>query len=241
MNILPLVHVCAATVGLLSGYMSMLLRKGSNLHRATGSVFVVSMLAMSSSAAYIAAFMRPNRLNVVVGLLTFYLVATAWWAARRRDGRRGAFDLSALIFIAAVALMGIAAGLEAAGSPEGTKDQMPAFIYFIFGSIALLCAITDVRLLLRGGFLGVRRMARHLWRMSLALLIATFSLYPGQARLFSPELRESKILILPHLFLIASMVFWMIRVRRRRGAQLTTEPVAEHSGSAMNGVAEGRA
>src|SRR5215212_12093882 len=99
--VLLMFHVCAATIGLLSGYLALFLRKGSGWHAAAGNVFVLAMLCMSSSAAIIATFMHPIMLNVVVALLTFYLVSTAWWTARRRDGGTGLFDIGAFLFVLA--------------------------------------------------------------------------------------------------------------------------------------------
>jgi hypothetical protein len=225
---LVLLHICAATAGLLSGFGAMLLRKGSSLHRAAGSVFTVSMLLMSSSAAYIAAFMRPNRMNVVAGLFTFYLVATGWWATRRRDGERSVIDWTAFVFAAALAVSALMFGLEALGPPV-IKGQMVAL--FIFGSAVLLCAGSDARLLRRRGLLGRRRIVRHLWRMSLALLIATMSFFPGQARNLPVSFRHTFAIYLPHVFVIASMTFWYFRLRfaraARRVAAQRSDPTSE--------------
>ncbi len=204
-----LVHVVGATVGLLSGFMAMSLRKGSGWHGAAGSVFFVSMLVMTASGAYVAAFLRPNRLNLVVSMLTAYLVVTAWRAARRREIVAGKFDAAGMVFVFVVALMAFAAGVD------GTH-RMPRAAYFIFGTIALLCAKTDLRMLRARGAAGTQRLVRHLWRMSLALLIATFSFYPGQAKLFPRWLRDTNVLVLPHLLLIGAMVFWMWKMRRRK-------------------------
>ena len=215
---LLLVHICGAVVGLLSGYLAMLVRKGSGLHEAAGRVYVVSMLTMSGAGAWIATFVHPVRINVVAALLTFYLVATAWWTARHRDGRTGRFDVAALLWISAVALLGIVSGFQAASSPTRVLDKVPAVGYFIFGSVALLHAVSDVRMLVRGGVTGGRRIARHLWRMCFALLIATFSLYPGQAKLFSREIRATNLLMVPHVLLIGAVLFSLVRVRRRRRA-----------------------
>ncbi|HEX8153194.1 MAG TPA: hypothetical protein VF698_08725 [Thermoanaerobaculia bacterium] len=213
---LLLLHICGAVVGLLSGAMAMVFRKGSGLHGAAGTVFFVSMLLMSSSGAYIAAFLKPNTLNVVAALLTFYLVSTAWWAARQRTGRTGAFDVTALLLAVSVALLGLSSGFQAANSVKGTKDGMTAAPYFVFGTIALLCSVTDIRVLKSGGAVGARRIARHLWRMSLALLIATLSFYPGQAKLFPRWLRDTNVLLVPHVLLIGAMVFALYRVRGRK-------------------------
>lgn len=219
MSAIVFIHVCGAVVGLLSGYMAMMLRKGSSLHGAAGSVFFVSMLLMSSTAAVIATFESPNRLNVVVGLLTFYLVATAWSAARRRQGTVGAFDIVSLLWVVWVIALAYGGGFEAVSSVKGTKDEMPAPIYFVFGTVALLCAINDLRMLRRGNLLGGHRLARHLWRMGLALMIATLSLYPGRPAVFPQWMKDSPLIFTPHIFLLASMLFWLIRVSKRRRAQ----------------------
>ena len=225
---LPLLflHIIAAVIGLLSGFMAVVLRKGSGLHGAAGTVFVVSMLCMSTTAVYIAAFLHPVAINVVAGLLTFYLVSTAWRAAKHRELRAGVLDLGALLFVLAVGLGAITVAVEAAGSASGSRDGIPAPVYFIFGSVALLCAIGDTRMFLRGGVSGGRRIARHLWRMCLALLIATLSLYPGQAKLFPMWLRETNLLFVPHIFLIGTLIFWAVRMRRRSRAERHVESPA---------------
>ncbi|HUF17206.1 MAG TPA: hypothetical protein VMS12_04085 [Thermoanaerobaculia bacterium] len=223
-TMLLMIHICGAVVGLLSGFLAMVFRKGSGLHRMAGNFFFVSMLGMSASAAYLAVFVKPNMLNMTVGLLTFYLVATAWRAARRSDHGTGPFDLGALLFVLIVATLGFSFGLEAVNSPTGSKNGMPAPIYFVLGSIAFLCAVADVRMLTRGDLRGGRRIARHLWRMCLALVIATLSLYPGQGQLFPDWLRQTNLLFVPHVLLLGPMMFWRLRVRSPRGIRHETAP-----------------
>lgn len=210
------VHVCCAVVGLLSGFMALFFRKGSSLHAAAGTIFFVSMLIMSATAACIAAFLRPVMINVVAGLLTFYLVSTAWWAAKRRDGSVGIFDVAALVWAFGVGVAGWGFGFQAVQSGTGRVSGIPAPIYFIFGSVALLCAVSDARMLVRGGVAGAERIARHLWRMCLALAIATLSFYPGQAKLFSKAVRATNLLYVPHILLAGSMMFWTYRVLVRK-------------------------
>jgi uncharacterized membrane protein len=199
-------HIAAGTVGVLSGLAALGLRKGSRLHRRIGAVFAVSMLLMSASGAFIAAFVRPSRLNVIAGLLTFYLVATGWSAVRRPPGRPDAWDRAALLFALTVGVAGLA---FAATSRSGGV----AAACSIFGFVALLFAASDVRLLVRGALSGPQRVARHLWRMGLALWIAVASLFLGQARVFPAALREAHLLPVPVLIVAAAMVFWLCKVR----------------------------
>jgi uncharacterized membrane protein len=215
-SILVLFHVCNAVVGLLSGFLSTLFQKGSGLHRVAGNIFFVSMLGMAGSGAYMAAFMKPNGGNVMGGALTIYLVSTGWVAARRREREVSIFDLSALLVSLAIAAAGVTWGFQAARSHTGLRYGYPPGLYFVFASIALLFAASDIRMILHGGVFGAQRIARHLWRLCFALLFATFSLFPGQGKLFSSALRQNNLLYAPHIFLIGTMIFWMVRVRVRK-------------------------
>jgi hypothetical protein len=201
---------------MLSGFMAMSFRKGSGLHGAAGTVFFVSLLSASAAGGYIAAFLHPSSGNIMGSTLTFYLVATAWVAAKRRDGKAGIFDLGALLFPLGIVGAGATWGFEAASSPTGSKDGYAPGFYFVFGAIALLFAASDVRMLVRGGVFGAKRIARHLWRMCVALLFATLSFYPGQARLFPKWLKETNLLYVPAVLLVGAMLFWLYRVSVRK-------------------------
>jgi hypothetical protein len=234
---LRLLHVCAAVVALLSGFGAMALRKGSGLHGAAGTVFFVSLLCASGAGAIIALFLHPNTGNVMGSVLTFYLVATAWVAARRRSGQAGIFDLVALLFPLALGAAGATWALEAARSQSGLKDGYPAAMYAILGSIALLFAASDVRMIVRGGASGAKRIARHLWRMGMALLLAWGSFYPGQGWLFPKWLRDTNLLHVPPVLLFGALLLWLYRVSVRRrlprdsGADAGPEIRARRSGS----------
>ena len=75
-------HICAGTAGMLSGAVTLFFRKGSRGHRVAGNVFFISMLCLAVSGGYMG-LMKHQTTNFLAGSLTFYLVATAWSAARR--------------------------------------------------------------------------------------------------------------------------------------------------------------
>jgi tetratricopeptide (TPR) repeat protein len=203
-----LFHITAGLVSLLSGAVAMALRKGSRRHGLAGSVFAASMLTMSASGAFMA-FVAPDgeALNVLMGVFTFYLVATAWVTARRRSAQTGLFDWAALLVVLAVAASLLKHGLEAASEGSGF-----AGVFFFFGALALLAAALDARMIARGGVSGAPRVARHLWRMCTALFIAVGSLFLGQPQLFPAALRRSGLLAVPSLLVFILLVFWLIRV-----------------------------
>src|SRR6202451_744943 len=115
-----LLHIVSGTVGMLSGFVAVFLRKGSRPHGLAGIVFVISMMSLSASGAYMAT-LKHQPGNILGGALTFYLVTTAWMTARRRDGAPGIFDWAALLVVLGVAAAEWTFGVEAAMSPTGMK------------------------------------------------------------------------------------------------------------------------
>jgi uncharacterized membrane protein len=216
-------HICAGTSAMLSGTAAMSFRKGSHRHRVAGNVFVIAMLALSASGAYMG-FMKHQTLNGFMGVLTFYLVVTAWSTARRRDGETHIFDWGALIVPLAVGAALAIYGLEAANSQTGSKGGYPAAAYFIFGSMALLFAAGDVRMLVRGGVSGTQRVARHLRRMCVGLFIATGSFFLGQQQVFPAALRKTNLLFIPAILPLLLMIFWLVRVRFKNAYQAKSLP-----------------
>lgn len=234
---LVITHVCSAAVGLLSGYLAMVLRKGSGLHGAAGTIFFVSMLSASGAGGILAGFIHFNSGNVIGSTLTFYLVATAWVAAKRREGKTGLFDLGALLFVLAIVSAGATWGFEALNSPIGRKDGYPPAMFFVFGSIALLFGISDIRMIARGGVMGAKRIARHLWRMCFALLFATLSFYPGQAnRLFPKWLRETNLMYVPSVLLVGAMLLALYRVSVRKRVPQIHVKDAGHGDAIVRGA-----
>jgi hypothetical protein len=197
---------------MLSGFVAVFLRKGSRRHALAGKVFVISMLILSSSGAFLG-IMKHQPGNILGGTLTFYLVATAWLTARRKDTGTSIFDWSALLVIFALAATEVTLGLEAAMSPSGLKYDYPPGPYFFLGSIAVLATVGDIRMLVRGGIAGTPRLARHLWRMCFALFIAAASIFLARQQLFPAILQKTGVLIFLSVLPLLLMIFWLFRVR----------------------------
>lgn len=233
---LIILHVCSATVALLSGFMAMTFRKGSGWHGAAGTVFFVSLLTASAAGGILAGFIHPNSGNVMGSTLTFYLVATGWMTIKRRDGKAGTLDRVALLWVLAIVALGVTWGVEASTSETGSRDHYPAAFYFIFGSIALLFAVSDIRMIVRGGVLGAKRIARHLWRMCLALLFAALSFYPGQAKHIPQWLNVTNLPYVPHVLLAGAMLLWLYRVSVRKRVPQLSVTGARHGDTVVAAV-----
>jgi len=207
-----LLHIASGTLGMLSGFVAVFLRKGSRQHGLAGNVFVLAMLTLSASGVYLA-FLKSQPGNILGGALTFYLVATAWMTARRRDPKTDILNWGAFLFVVALAFVEVTLGLEAAMSPTGLKYDYPPGPYFFLGSVAVLAATGDIRMLVRRGISGSQRIARHLWRMCFALFIAAGSIFLARQQLFPDLLRKTGVLLLLSFLPLILMIFWLVRVR----------------------------
>jgi len=213
-NLILFLHIAGGTVGIISGAVALLSRKGERVHRIAGTIFFVSMLIMATIGAAASPFLPvPSMPNVFAGILTFYLVATGWVAIKREEGRIGRFEKGGL----GVALGVVAAGgtfiLMAMNSPTGTVGKTPPQAFYVFALVGAIAAAGDLKMILRGGISGSAKIARHLWRMSVALTIASGSFFLGQQRIMPAFMRGSPWLFVPVFAPLLLMVFWLIRVR----------------------------
>jgi uncharacterized membrane protein len=210
MTLIPL-HVVAGVVGLVSGYLALYAFKGAKLHRKSGTIFVYAMLLMSATGAVIAAS-RSKELSVIAGSLTFYLVMTSLLTVRRPAVGALWLDVGAMLMALVVGIAGVSLGLEGLHSVTGKIDGEPAAVAIVFGSIALIAALLDIRMLLARGIKGAHRLARHLWRMCFALLLATASFFLGQAQVFPEPIRNFALLSVPVILVFLLMLYWLARV-----------------------------
>ena len=219
-----LVHISAGTLGLLSGTAAILFRKGSPRHARAGRVFVVAMLTMASVAVYLA-IVRHQPSNFGGGMFTFYLILTAWLTARRKDGETARFDWVLLLIPLALGILNWMNGIAIVRSGVGSPDGVPVGMTFFLGSVMLLAAAGDVRMLVGGGVVGARRIARHLWRMCFGLFIAAGSFFLGPSnrplRLLSaaglgqhlsPALFSTSVYLILTILPLVLLVYWLVRV-----------------------------
>lgn len=238
-----LVHIWAGIFALPAGTAAMVFRKGSPRHVLAGRVFVGCMLTMAAAGAYLA-FLKHQADNVGGGMLTFYLIGTAWLTARRKDGETSRFDWIALLIPLTIGVLIWISGINVVRSGGSSPDGVPVGMTFFMGSICLLAAAGDVRMLVRRGVFGTKRIARHLWRMCFGLFIAAGSFFLGgnnrPLRLLSSAgvgrhlpavLFSTTLYLILTLLPLILLVFWLVRVRFRKAYEGQPQPV-EHSKAA---------
>jgi multisubunit Na+/H+ antiporter MnhB subunit len=213
------IHILTGTLGLLGGYVALYSAKGGAVHRRSGMLFVYAMLVMAVAGMTIAVVRdKAPDINLPAGLITSYMVITSLITVRppavESDGRRW-LDVGAMLVALGVGTTMLVFGIEAIAN-GGKRNGFPAFPYFLFATFGLLGAAGDLRMLRTGALQGRPRLARHLWRMSVALFIAALSFSVQLAKFIPKPYRIQGLLMLPVLAVVVTMFYWLWRVRARR-------------------------
>ena len=223
-------HILAGCLGLVSGFIALYAAKGAATHRKSGILFVCVMLPMAVTGLLISAIegVAPA-INIPTALLTFYLVITSLTTVRPVAVSRW-LDLAGMRLAFALTVLCVVLGVRAIGI--GGAEAGMAYPLALFGGVAFAGALGDRRMIKAGGVRGASRLKRHLWRMSFALALATMAFFLGQADVFPKPLRIMPLLALPMLSVLATMFFWMWRLRartrlERRAAILAPQAVQE--------------
>jgi hypothetical protein len=223
---LAILHIAGGSAALASGATALACPKGGRLHARAGTVFVASMMLMTTSSI-VLALLKPDRVSAGTGFFTLYLVATSWMTARG-DGTAGRLERLGFLWACCCTALYAALGVLGSAAPRGHLDGIPAVIAFVFAGIAGLAAAFDLSFLIRGRLSGKQRITRHLWRMCTALLIAAPSFFLGQQKVMPLAIRGSPLLYLPLLAILGSMVFWIFKTRfpslfrRRSGVRVAS-------------------
>lgn len=216
LRLMLLVHVLAAAAALVTGYVALYAGKGSPLHRKSGRGFVYAMVTMGTLAAVINLFEGEDWGE---GLLVAYFVISAMTTVRPPSEQRRWLQVGCMLVAAFLGVSSIVLGIDGMTGGEFPRERVPAPL-FLFGTITLLAAVGDARVIRAGALHGRPRLVRHLWRMCFALFIAAGSFFIGQSRTFPEPLRNPAVMFLPVLVPLLAMPYWIWRLRSRRPARV---------------------
>jgi hypothetical protein len=209
-------HIAAGTLALAAGTGALIYRKGGRDHAGWGNWFFGSMLAMAGSGGVLAAI-NGDPVTAIIGVFTCYLLATSWTVAQPAYAGNARIGVGLAVLGLACAAGEYACAWAAANSANGRIGVYDPTVPIVFGSLALLAVALDVNMLLRGALALRQRIARHLWRMCAAFFLAAASLFLGQQDDVFFFMAGSPVLFLPPFAILATMIYWIFRMRYGRG------------------------
>jgi hypothetical protein len=228
------IHIAAGGLAIVLGAIALSAKKGGTIHRRAGLLFVCAMLVMGTSASIMGFRKSPTDSNVFAGFMVAYFVITALMTVRPVSPWTRRLNIGLLPIPLGLGLLDLAGGVKAFNSPHRALNGVPFFMLFFIGSIMLMAALGDVRIMRSGLPRGGPRLARHLWRMCFALFIAAgsfFSIRARVAKVLPGPFTTAPMRALPILLLFGAMFYWLWRVRRRRALPVLVrnEPAAAAS------------
>ncbi len=218
MSLLLVVHIICGGVGLATGAVALMLKKGSARHVRYGLIMWYTMLAMAVSGIFLS-FLTEIWVLLLTALMTIYMLFTGRNALTRLSGKVNlevklwaGFNL--LCFAVATA-----AGLSiiGAGDPSGGRFLGLAADSFIF-------ALLDWRLIARGEAVGVDRVIDHLWRIIGALLFGCFALFLFNPQAFPEWFIDMRFNLVPITIIFGVLIYWVVTLKWGR----SIEKIAVH-------------
>jgi len=219
LGIVTAAHVSLGAVAVIAGALALAAPKGRPVHIAAGRTFLISM-ACSAALGALLGLVKAESLYITfhAGVLALTLIASGWLAAAGRDARPSRAMITVGLVNLANTVGLILAGWQAQAAPTGQLLGYPAEDYYLLAGMAGLAAIWDASRAFRTTFPARHRIASHLWRMGLGFFIAAGSAFTGPgASAFPEDVRQSGVLALPELAILALILFWLAFTLLRRG------------------------
>ena len=217
------IHIAAGGLAIILGAVALSVKKGGNIHRRSGLLFVYAMLVMGVSASILSLLKGRVDGNVFAGVLTAYFVGTALTTVRPASSWTRLINAVALTVAVVLAVGCVFSGVRSINRPGRDSGGVPfrtaGVMSLIIGALLIMAAAGDVRVMRFGMPRGAPRLARHLWRMCFALFIAVgsfFSIRERVAKILPEPFTTGQMRLLPIVLLFGTMFYWLWRLRGRR-------------------------
>jgi len=216
-------HIIGGSLGLITGTINLVRKKGDKKHKLVGKVFAWAMLTAGFSSL-VLSIMHPNYFLFMIGVFTIYLVGTGYRYVyiKTMGGARG----PSLVDWAITVVM-LLAGLLFIGL--GTRDMLAqnsfGIVFIVFGALGLRFVQTDFK-----NYRGLSKetnywLLAHLQRMTGGYIAAVTAFLVVNAK-YSPVVLPSFVYwLLPTIVLTPLIIRWS----RNNKAKVSVQPVTQGS------------
>jgi hypothetical protein len=204
------IHTPGGTIALVAAALAMFSKKGSARHKKAGSWFTVSMMIMLVSGI-VAAYLINAIDDMMLGAIVLYTVFSAWLTVYHKKNETGILELTALIWVVGFAIIAFCLSMVW----EEVETPAP---YLVWGVLATLCALGDIRNLYYGGLSGTQRMIRHVWRIGFTLIWAALAFTDKIVKMMGANVKnmlEEQVLIIvapPTFLILITVLYWITQI-----------------------------
>ena len=202
------------TVAIFAAIAALNYPKGSPKHKKAGQVFMISMIIMLISGG-IAGALKGVADDVFLAAMVFYSVFTAWMTVQRRLPIIVMMEYLALGYII---IFGLAALFV---NSEWEMVREPS-VFTFDAIVALMFALGDIRYLLCKKITQLYRLARHIWRISFALVWSALAFSDKIIKMFDSTIEQMPyVVVIPATLVLCIMFYWLFRVYKAKPSLLS--------------------
>ncbi len=209
---LLILHIGGGAIGLISGTVNLVRRKGDKPHALVGKLFVNAMMVAGFSAVALS-LINPNYFLTIVGLFTIYMVGTGFRYIRLRldgaDNDPKTLDWALTYCMGLTGLLFLVLGASAL-----LKGTTFGIVYMVFGLIGLLFVRTDL-----ANYRGKAKernywLLAHLQRMTGGYIAALTAFLVVNASHFPSFIPGILLWLLPTMVLTPLIIIWSRKYRQ---------------------------
>ena len=213
-KIFLVIHIIAGTIGLLSGTINIIAKKGDKRHRLIGKFFLYAMLTVGLSA-FVLSTMHENYFLFIVGVFTFYMAATGdrYLSLKGLNSGQKPKQIDWLLTIAML-LFGLA--FIVFGIYHLTRSNTFGIVFMVFGFIGLSMVAADIKNYKGRSEIANYWLTAHLQRMIGAYIAALTAFLVVNSKHFNDIVPGYVIWLLPTVILVPLIVKWSREYERVR-------------------------
>ena len=192
-------HILGGSVGLISGTIVLILKKGDKIHKKIGSIFFWAM-NLAGLCSFVLAVMHPNNFLFVVGIFTLYmnLTARSYLKFKRKDAVINFRDAIPTIGMVIAAFFFVIVGIKLI-----SKDSF-GWVLLSFAFISLRFVLADYKFFKGKSKFSNQWLLSHLQRM-IGTYIASITAFLVVNINFKPAF---VIWLAPTVLLVPLIIYW---------------------------------
>ena len=96
--------------------------------------------------------------------------------------------------------------------------EVPPLAYLIWGGLAILLALGDIRNLYHSGLSGTQRIIRHVWRISFSLIWAALAFTDKIVKMMGANIKSMEgeqlllIVAIPAMLILITTLYWITKI-----------------------------
>lgn len=206
---LPLlfIHIACGFTALSTAALALATKKGANFHRVVGKLFVVAMTGILFTAIPLS-YLTKNIFLFLIALFSYYFAISGYLYAKHRDGKA-----SPAAWLASILILFIGIGMVIYANLRINNNDYPSIVLTIFGVLAIMNGISDIKTYYQRIAIGRVRLIKHLSAM-LAATIAAITAFTVVNITTHPAFLAW---IAPTILITPIIYWWSYRVKSRKG------------------------